>query len=399
MFKVRFLAVIAAFWAIPALAADTIEARGEATIVGNDLVTAKKAAVSDALRHAVEQAVGFQVVNNFTSEQKEVTSGSKTKFDSAVRDTIVQKSEAYIESYEVTEEKRDGTTMRVTVRAKIVESKLQASLDAMTKLLAKAGNPRVAVVITENHAGKPHKGSTLGSQVEKGLAERGFIVLAPEVTTKIISKAKGTSKGDVSQDAEKLAAAARDAGADIVVAGHVEVTDLGVIKDGEFESLKGQHKIEIDAVIRGIQVNTSEVTSASPIKTTSFGIDVERAIQRAFVGRGTNVVQKTLDELVPGLKAALHKAAEQGQRYMVRVNNITSYRAQGLGLVEGLQSASGVNSATQRSFDSGVLIVDVACGCTSSDLQSRIFDIAKRTKELGTLDLVRVNGSQLEFKL
>ncbi|MEZ0314111.1 MAG: flagellar assembly protein T N-terminal domain-containing protein [Myxococcota bacterium] len=399
MSKACVLALLGCFWGISARAAETIEARGEATILGSDTVSAKKSAVADALRHAVEQAVGFQVVNNFTAEQREVTKNDKTSFDSSVRDNIVQKSEGFVESYDVTDEKRDGNVLRVTVRAKIVESKLRAELDAMTRLLAKAGNPRVAVVVTENHAGKPHKGSSLGSQVEKGLAERGFIVLAPEITAKIISKAKAGGKGDVADDAEKLAAAARDAGADIVVAGHVEVTDLGVIKDGEFESLKGQHKIEIDAVIRGIQVATAEVTSATPIKTTSFGIDVERAIQRAFVGRGMNVVQKTLDELVPGLKAALHRTAEQGQRYVLRVTNITSYRAQGMGLVDGLKAAAGVNNATQRSFEGGVLVVDVACGCSGSDLQARVFELARRVKELSSIDLVRVAGSQLEFKL
>ncbi len=397
----RLIVVLAALWALPARAADpgVIEAKGEATIVSGDLVTAKKAAVADALRHAVEQIIGFTVTNSFSADQQEVVKNDKSRFESAVHDNIVQKSEGYVESYDVTSESHDATTERVTVRARIVQSKLQAELDATTKLLAKAGNPRVAVVVSETHAGKVMTGSTLGSAIEQGLAERGFIVLAPDVTARIAKGVKAGQKGDMSDDPTKLAQAAMDAGADIVIAGHVDVIDQGVIKDGDFEALKGQHKIEIDAVIRGIQVTTAEVTSATPIKTTSIGLDVERAVQRAFMGRGNNIVTQTLDELVPGLKAALQKTADSGKRYVIQVKGISSYRNQGAVLVSGLQSATGVSGATQRSFDGGLLVIDVACACSLADLQSRIFDIAKQNSALGALDLSRIAGSQLEFHL
>ena len=386
--------VVVCLYALPSRAADpsVIEATGEATIVGGDLVAAKKAAVADALRRAVEQVVGFTVSNTFTADQREIVVNDKSRFDAAVHDSIVTKSEGYIESYDVIAERRDGTTERVTVRTRIVQSKLQADLDAMARLLAKAGNPRVAVVVSETHAGKLQTGSTLGAAIEKGLAERGFIVLAPAAAATIAKAAKN-------DDYRLLAPAAMDAGADIVITGHVDVADLGIVKDGEFEALKGQHKVVIDAVIRGIQVTTAEVTSATPIKVTSFGIDVERAVQRALIGRGNNIVQKTLDELVPGLKAALQKTADNGKRYVVQVTGITSYRNQGAALVSALQSSDGVTNVTQRSFDGGLLVVDVACACTSSDLQSRIFSIAGQNSALGALDVSRVVGSQLDFHL
>ncbi|MBC7794623.1 MAG: flagellar assembly protein T N-terminal domain-containing protein [Clostridia bacterium] len=383
--------------------AGTVEAEGEAAINGNDLVSARRSAEADGLRRCVEKAIGFTIKSDVTSEQSETTKNDKTQFSSAVRDKVMQNSEGYVTSHEVFDEKRDGNTLKVTVRAHIVESKLKADLETFRALLVKAGNPRVAVLVTEKHAGKLQKESMLGGAIEKGLASRGFIVLGPDVTKRILAarKTSGTRCTSVncspSVGQENVIDAARDAGADIIIDGEVIVDDLGVMKDAEFAALAGQHKVDINAVIRGVQIASGEVTSATPIKMTSIGIDVDRAVQRAFVAKGNNLVDKTLDELVPGLKNALERTANAGQRFVVQVRNIKSFRTQAGPLVQGIQAASGVTNATQRSFDKGLLIVDVACTCTASDLQLRIFELAKG--ELGSLDLKKVNGSQIELSL
>lgn len=393
------LLVSLAFSAPSTLAPGTVEAVGEATIVKEDLLTARRSAEADGLRRCVEKAIGFTVKSDFTAEQAESTKNDKSQFSSAVRDKVMQNTEGYVTAHEIVNEKRDGNVLKITVRAHIVESKLKADLEAFQALLAKAGNPRVAVVITEKHAGKLQKDSMLGGAVEKGLASRGFIVLGPEVATKINAaraKVHGCASPSCAPSTNVLDIA-RDAGADIIVDGDVIVTDLGPIKDAEFAALAGQHKVDINAVIRGIQVATGEVTSATPIKTTSIGIDVDRAVQRAFVGKGNNIVDKTLDELVPGLKSALERQANAGQRFVVQVRNIKSFRTQAGPFVQGLQGTSGVTNATQRSFDNGLLVVDVACTCTASDLQARIFELAKG--DLGSLDLKKVSGAQLEFAL
>src|SRR5690606_106505 len=113
-------------------------------------------------------------------------------------------------------------------------------------------------------------------------------------------------------DAGGAARLAREHGADILIAGRVEISDQGEIKDtGGLSALEGQIRIEIASVIRGINAASGEVFSTKPVQMVSMGTTLERAVHRAFQGRGKNVVKQTFEELLRDLKASFQKTAEQ----------------------------------------------------------------------------------------
>ncbi|MCB1279053.1 hypothetical protein [Prosthecobacter sp.] len=88
--------------------------------------TSNDEALRDALRDAVRRAVG-----TFISAEQVV------KNDELIRDQVVAHSDAFVQGYDKTSEKHDAGLFQVTIRARVVRSKLSEKLTA-TGLIGKA---------------------------------------------------------------------------------------------------------------------------------------------------------------------------------------------------------------------------------------------------------------------
>lgn len=391
--------------AMPVWAASegVVEATGEAQVRGGDQVTAKKAAVADALRRAIEQVVGFTVQSDFSAQQQETVKSNQTEFYSQVKDKLVQRSEGFIQKYDVLEERRDGDVLKVKIRAHVFESKIRAEVKQLADLIAAAGNPKLMLVIQEVYVGTDGKSrlasqSVVSSLLEKELLARGFELRGQGEAKQLAAAAESESAWF--QRLEGAAAMAREAGADIVIAGRIEVREKGPIEDtGGLDALKGQMRVELAAVVRGMNAATGEVFSSKPVQMASMGLNTERAVYRAVQGRGANVVKQVFDDLLADLKTSFGKTAQQGQSYVVQLVNVKSFRAQGRIFLDVLQGVTGVSSVKQKSFSDGVLTIDVACKCTASELQNHIFNAVDGKNGLSTLDVDGVSGARLSFKL
>ena len=389
---------------VVAASGSIVEAEGEATMESGNVVAAKKAATQDALRRCVEQTVGIAITSEFTAEQKEVVAGNQSAFNSAVRDSITQKSEGFIEHYEVLSESTTHGIVKVKVRAKVYESKVLAETQKLAAVIAAAGNPKLMLVVQEIYVDtKGHKRvakeSMVAAHLEKELIARGFEVRG--------SKASKTLADDsiAAYDAwldntGGVAKLAQKEGADILIAGRMEVLDKGIIEDaGALPALKGQTRVEIVSIVRGIEVATQEVFSAKPVQMTSVGTNLERAVARALQGRGNNVVKQIFDTLLVDLKESFQRRASDGQRYVVALSGIKSFRSEGQGFLDALKAMKGVSSVAQQSFEKGQLILDVAFKGSSHELQQAIFTATTKNASFKSLDIESVSGQQLRFKL
>jgi len=139
-----FLAFLLAASALvrPAEAASTepvaIEAAGAAAIVSNDTASARDAAIADALRKAVEQAVGTVVAADTLVENFQV-----------LEDSVYTKSAGYVKSYSIIAEGRSGQTYEVRVRALVATGELGSDLESLGLILHRAGKPAVLFMVAE----------------------------------------------------------------------------------------------------------------------------------------------------------------------------------------------------------------------------------------------------------
>jgi hypothetical protein len=117
-------------------------AQGQAAVLDGDKPAAREKAIQDALRHAVEMAVGAKV-----SSQSEIQD-----FQSKM-DQVFTHSAGFVRKYEIVKEGMDGDVVQVTIRATISNADLDKDLEAMGMLMARKGMPRTMVLIAEQNIG------------------------------------------------------------------------------------------------------------------------------------------------------------------------------------------------------------------------------------------------------
>jgi hypothetical protein len=403
--RTAFLVLLCGSFGAPALAQEgVVEAIGEANISNGDTVAAKKAATSDALKKCIEKVVGISITSEFTAEQQETLKNNQSDFQSKVRDSLTQKADGFIQRYEVLDEKQEGTVMKVRVQAHVFESKVKAEVKKLADLIAAAGNPKLMLVIQEvligtDGAKTVQHESVLAASLEEELLARGFELKGKRAAQDVADDSVKDFESLMNNET-KTTKMARDQGADIIIIGRVEIQDKGVMEEtGGLTALKGQRRIEIQSVVRGMNAATQDVFSTKPVQMSSIGINVEKALHRAFKGRGQNIVKQTFDALLEDLKTSFKKTAEQGQGYVIALKGVKSFRKQGQSFMDMVGKVDGVQSVKQKSFAGDVLTIDVSCKCTSQELQNRIFQASDSASDLNGLDVENVSGKELSFKL
>ena len=119
---------------------ETVVADGAAAITENDLVRARNMAIDDALRNAVEKAMGTMV-------------DSKTRVENyqTIEDSILLQAQGYIADYKVIKRWIEQSTYFIKVEATVVRKLLKDDLAALELTIKRANDPRVMVIIPEEH--------------------------------------------------------------------------------------------------------------------------------------------------------------------------------------------------------------------------------------------------------
>lgn len=126
---------------------------------------ARDGALRDALRRAVEQAVG-----SFISAETRVRNFQ------LLSDRIYANSSGYVASYRVLSESREEGLYRVVIRARVKTDRIENDLQAIGILLNEQGRPRVLVVVEGDEETDEDAGS-VEARISGYFAERGFPVV------------------------------------------------------------------------------------------------------------------------------------------------------------------------------------------------------------------------------
>jgi hypothetical protein len=139
----------------------TVEVEGYATLAGGNRDAARRAALNNAFRLAVEQVVGVMVE-------------SRTAIRDAVlmNDRIFSRSSGFIKSYRITGESFEPDACRIRITATVSTVRLEKSLDDVGLLSRKLGKPRIALIITEQNITSDASASAPADEsVGAGIAE------------------------------------------------------------------------------------------------------------------------------------------------------------------------------------------------------------------------------------
>ncbi len=363
----------------------TQTAQGQAAVLSGDKPQAREKAIEDALRHAVEMAVGTKV-----------TSTTETQDFQTKMDQVMSHSTGFVKKYDIVNEGMDGDVVQVTVKAYISTVELDKDLEAMGLLMARKNMPRTMVLIAEQNVGmvapaaawmKSPKDMPTAISADLRIAENvmldqlknsGFRQLVdPE-----IAEEKAVSIGGISTDI--TAAQARKLGslthAEVIIIGRVIATSRG---DAPEELGKGWRTCS--AILTGRAVNTDNGDILSTSETS------QNAMQLDDLNCGKEAIKKAAkaftQDMVKKIGERWSKDVSGGNEVHVTVKKVTSFKQASEFRAALTQFIRGVKGVAQRSFSSGTQELDVTLTGSTDQFAEEL-----ESKKLGKFS-VKVTGT------
>ncbi len=369
------------------LGADVVTqtAQGQAAVLNGDKPAAREKAIEDALRHAVEMAVGTKV-----------TSTSETQDFQTKMDQVMTHSTGFVKKYDIVKEGMDGDVVQVTIKAFISSLELDKDLEAMGLLVARKNMPRTMVLIAEQNIGmaapaaawmKQGKDQPAAVSVDLRIAENVMLdglknggfrqLIDPE-----IAEEKAVSIGGITTDI--TAAQARKLGslthAEVIIIGRVIATTRG---DAPEELGKGWRVCS--AILTGRAVNTDNGDILSTSETA------QNAMQLDDLNCGKEAIKKAAkaftQDMVKKIGERWSKDVSGGSEVHLTVKKVSSFKQASEFRSALTQYMRGVKGVAQRSFSAGTQELDVTLVGSTDQFAEEL-----ESKKLGKFS-VKVTGT------
>ncbi|MBI1911314.1 MAG: flagellar assembly protein T N-terminal domain-containing protein [Deltaproteobacteria bacterium] len=351
----------------------SVESTGMAVITDNNVPVARDAAVGDALRKAVEQAVGTMVSSETMVENFQLLS-----------DNVYTKTQGYIKSYTVTKEGQSQGFYQVTVKALVEVGTLMDDLNAMGILQKKAEKPRVLFMIAEKNIG--HKYYTFWWWGKSEFKGETVDISAAETSLKQIFLNKGFNVVDMSgstesfvvEDSFKVEDLTKDGAKQIGKKLNAEIVVFGkaMAKEGPRtpESAVGTYLADI--TLQAVRVDDGGVLASAS------GHGAARHISE--ITGGSEAIQKASSELGEKLIEQIVQRWSAGHEITVRLRGVTDYLrvVEFKNLLRG--RVRGVQSVYQRRFENGEAIFEIESKVPAQQVADDILKLGLSLRVLST---------------
>ena len=356
-------------------------AMGQAAVLGGDKPAAREKAIEDALRHAVEMAVGTKV-----------TSTSEVQDFQSKMDQVLTHSQGFVKRYEILKEGMDGDVVQVTVRASISMAELDKDLEAMGLLMARKGMPRTMVLIAEQNIGMaaPAAAWMKGGQsalvsADLRIAENTILdtlknggfkqLIDPEIATEKAVQVGGITTEINASQARKLKSLT---GAEVILVGQVIATSRGEMAD------LGPGWRSCTATISGRAVNTDNGDILSTGETT------QNAAHLDDLTCGKEAIKKAskvfAQDMIKKIGERWSKDVSGGNEIHLTVRKVAGFK-QATDFRSALtHHVRGVKGVAQRSFSGGTQELDVTLVGSTEQFATEL-----EAKKLGKFS-VKVTG-------
>ena len=353
----------------------TVSAEGVAVIQGEARDIARDAAIEDAQKRAVEQAIGILIDSQTQVENFQVIS-----------DNILSQTKGYIKRYNVTGEFPEGNLLRVTITAEVALGKLSDDLSAIGILLGQVNKPRTMLLIAEQNIGSEWIawwwGDVHGQSTDMAMTETVFMD-------------KFTEKGFEMID---QSVAARE----IKVTGAYKVESLSTAQARTLGNQADAEVVIVGKALARLQGNVGSLKSAQA-DLTARAVRTDNGQVLASVS--THAAAVHISEITAGNEALKKAAADAAEQMMTKILAQYSKEAGGTRsiaiTITGLRSKTefvkfkdvlrsqvrGIKNLHERSFAGGVAKISV-----DSKNSAQVLSDELSLKDFGTF-AVEVTGS------
>ncbi|MDZ7288343.1 MAG: hypothetical protein ONB44_00215 [candidate division KSB1 bacterium] len=327
--------------ALPLLAQQMAPASAEITVIGvgtilaNDVAAARDQAIDDAMRKAVQQALGTYIKSETLVENFQL-----------VDDRILAWSAGYVKKYDILSEGKKVDTYEVQMRATVNLSDLRTDDEALAALLEKE-NPRVMVMIAEQNIGETNRLNYF--EVDMTAAETAIIDVFRSKGFEVVdaAQAKENQQRDlilnaIEGNAKSAAAIAAAQQAELIITGKAFAKVATGFNLGGMKSCQGNITTRIISADDAKIIATASENAAYPHidEVTGGTMAIQKAAQKCaqtLVTKVTAEAQKrfynptTVNLRVQGYRnyAELQKFSELLKYYMRGVKSVFQRSAAG----------------------------------------------------------------------
>jgi len=316
----------------PAVAANeevVIEVEGFAVVREGNLVRARELAVSDGLRSAVEQVVGLLV-----------DSRTRVRNYELIEDSILIRSTGYVAGYEILSTRLTGGTLEVRLRVRVRREELVRDLDHLQLTLYRANDPRVMVVIPEEHLRRPVPDPAAETEIIRRLVDAGFRLVDQTQVAKV--RESEILRQALAGDDEAWRRLGAEYDAEILVTGEAFSEFVG--------NFRGLISCRARVEVRVIRVDTGEILTAYSVHESGVDISEAAAGKKALTKAGSSVADYLI-EAIPSRLAGSRRGIQ------VFVKNLIFSE---LLLIERkLKETPLVDNVFIRDFTGGIARLDV----------------------------------------
>jgi hypothetical protein len=377
--------LVAAATALPVIAQEsrTVTAEGVAAIQGDARDIARDAALEDAQKRAVEQAIGILIDSQTQVENYQLIS-----------DKILSQTKGYIKRYNVTSETVDSGLLRVRINAEVALGQLTDDLSGIGILLGRMHKPRTIVMVAEQNIGHGVTAWWLGAHGEQTdisvventfmdkFTEKGFEFIDHEIAAKEIKVTGAYRVQDLSVAQAKTLAAQADA--EVVIIGKAIAKLYGEIGGG-------MKSVQADLSARAVRIDTGQVIATA---TTHAA-----AVHISEIAAGTDALKKAsnqaADEMIEKILAVYAK--ETGGTRSVNITITGLNKTQFAKFKDVLMNqVRGIKDLHERSFSSTTAKISVD---SKNSAQTLSDEILLRNFGAFSVDVVGSTANSLELKV
>lgn len=340
-----------------------------------DTAKARKLAIKDALRYAVEQAVGVLL-----------TSETFTKNYQVIEDKILTKSEGYAKLVEVLDEKQAGPLYKVKIKAIVYTAALKKDLDA---LFAAKHFPRVMIVIPETHIGAKVPDPAGETEMIKHFLEKGF-KLIDQNQIKVIRDTESV-RAALKGDTNAAVLLGKKFGAEVIIVGEA------FSEENPEGSMGGLKSCRARVEARAINVDTAEIITADGKHAGGVDATMFTAGKIALRNAGGLLADYMIDQIL----SRWTKDVTKGTSITVIVHVIGDAKYKKYSeLKSKLESLDGAQGIDERDFDKiagqGELELRIQ-GATAQDIAAELDET--KTKSGFKISVEKVTSNRVEVSV
>ncbi len=349
-----------------------VEGKGRAEIFNNNESSARKQAINNALRDAVEKGVGLLLDAKTEVENWQV-----------IKDEVYSSATGFVTKYKTVRDERVGNVWFAEIEAEVAQGKLKDKLGNLRILHKKMGNKRLMVIYKASHpqAQEPDHPSALASLagIQMALTHYGFRLFDQRALARIY---------DPSRASDAWLRVAQEQQVDILV--EFEVVATGANQSGQmFQAAKAQVLTKVYDVSTARLISSQMANQKQITKGRVGSFDWNASLSKA----GDKAARLNAELITKDITAFYQSTGDQGNAFFLRFIGFSEDEEDNI--LEVLENLEGFQSQSELKNSHNLLEVEYFSNQDKSRLRRKL-KIATRDKKV-RIKSKEISGNRMVF--